>query len=109
MTTNHQHARAPRASRCRVADLVVDHLAATGIEYVFGVDGANIEDRYDAHFHREAIVAASGGALAVLLLPKDIQQAGIANDGGTSGLNHSRAQLGGPRLTQLQLSMEHPK
>jgi acetolactate synthase-1/2/3 large subunit len=35
----------------RVVDHIVDELAADGVEYVFGVDGANIEDLYDAiHF-----------------------------------------------------------
>ena len=36
----------------RVVDYIVDHLAATGVEFLFGVDGANVEDLYDAaHFH----------------------------------------------------------
>ncbi|KZS64953.1 MULTISPECIES: thiamine pyrophosphate-binding protein [Mycobacterium] len=36
----------------RVVDHIVDHLAAIGVDHVFGVDGANIEDLYDAaHFH----------------------------------------------------------
>ena len=36
----------------RVVDHIVGYLAATGVEYIFGVDGANIEDLYDAaHFH----------------------------------------------------------
>ncbi|OBK70502.1 thiamine pyrophosphate-binding protein [Mycobacterium sp. 1274761.0] len=44
------------AHRDRVVGRVVDHivgqLAATGVDYIFGVDGANIEDLYDAaHFH----------------------------------------------------------
>jgi acetolactate synthase I/II/III large subunit len=35
----------------RVVDHIVEHLASIGIDYVFGVDGANIEDFYDAvHF-----------------------------------------------------------
>ena len=33
------------------------HLAATGVDYIFGVDGANIEDLYDAAFYREDITA----------------------------------------------------
>ncbi|MCV7214412.1 thiamine pyrophosphate-binding protein [Mycobacterium crocinum] len=38
--------------RQRVVDYIVDQLAATGVEHMFGVDGANIEDLYDAaHFH----------------------------------------------------------
>ncbi|HKV19765.1 MAG TPA: thiamine pyrophosphate-dependent enzyme [Mycobacterium sp.] len=36
----------------RVVDHIVGYLAATGVEFIFGVDGANIEDLYDAaHFH----------------------------------------------------------
>lgn len=36
----------------RVVDHIVNHLAAIGVDHVFGVDGANIEDLYDAaHFH----------------------------------------------------------
>jgi acetolactate synthase I/II/III large subunit len=36
----------------RVVDHIVDELAARGVDHVFGVDGANIEDLYDAlHFH----------------------------------------------------------
>jgi acetolactate synthase-1/2/3 large subunit len=36
----------------RVVDHIVDSLAATGVDFIFGVDGANIEDLYDAaHFH----------------------------------------------------------
>ncbi len=36
----------------RVADHIVEQLCAAGVRYLFGVDGANIEDLYDAaHFH----------------------------------------------------------
>jgi acetolactate synthase-1/2/3 large subunit len=36
----------------RVVDHIVEHLAAIGIDHIFGVDGANIEDLFDAaHFH----------------------------------------------------------
>lgn len=35
-----------------MVDHIVNHLAAIGVDHVFGVDGANIEDLYDAaHFH----------------------------------------------------------
>ncbi|QEN12789.1 thiamine pyrophosphate-binding protein [Mycolicibacterium sp. ELW1] len=38
--------------RQRVVDYIVDQLAATGVEHMFGVGGANIEDLFDAaHFH----------------------------------------------------------
>src|SRR5262249_11674432 len=40
------------ARRYRAVDYVVDYLAAAGVHYMFGVNGANIEDLYDAaHFH----------------------------------------------------------
>jgi acetolactate synthase-1/2/3 large subunit len=43
--------------RHRVVDHVVAHLAANGIDYIFGVDGANIEDLYDAAYFRDDITA----------------------------------------------------
>jgi acetolactate synthase-1/2/3 large subunit len=37
-----------------VVDHIVEHLARIDIDYIFGVDGANIEDLYDAaHFHSD--------------------------------------------------------
>src|SRR3954447_3993855 len=45
------------ASRHRVVDHIVEHLAALGIDFIFGVDGANIEDLYDAAFFRDDITA----------------------------------------------------
>src|SRR5947209_1119807 len=41
----------------RVVDHIVSHLARTGVEYIFGVDGANIEDVYDAAYFRPDITA----------------------------------------------------
>lgn len=41
----------------RVVDQIVGYLAATGVEYIFGVDGANIEDLYDAAHFRDGITA----------------------------------------------------
>jgi acetolactate synthase-1/2/3 large subunit len=42
------------ARQHRVVDHIVEHLAKIGAEYLFGVDGANIEDLYDAaHFHTD--------------------------------------------------------
>lgn len=41
----------------RVVDYIVGHLAATGVDYIFGVDGANIEDLYDAAYFRPDITA----------------------------------------------------
>ena len=45
------------ASRHRVVDHIVGYLAAAGVDYVFGVDGANIEDLYDAAHFRADITA----------------------------------------------------
>ncbi|MBV9720559.1 MAG: thiamine pyrophosphate-binding protein [Mycobacterium sp.] len=41
----------------RVVDHIVGHLAGIGVEYIFGVDGANIEDLYDAAYFRSDINA----------------------------------------------------
>jgi acetolactate synthase-1/2/3 large subunit len=41
----------------RVVDHIVGCLAATGVDYIFGVDGANIEDLYDAAYFRSDITA----------------------------------------------------
>ncbi|HET7665819.1 MAG TPA: thiamine pyrophosphate-binding protein [Mycobacterium sp.] len=45
------------ASRHRVVDHIVGYLAASGVDHIFGVDGANIEDVYDAAFFRDDITA----------------------------------------------------
>ncbi len=45
------------ARQHRVVDHIVDHLAAAGVDYIFGVDGANIEDLYDAAHFRDDITA----------------------------------------------------
>src|ERR1700756_4020881 len=36
---------------------IVGYLAANGVDYIFGVDGANIEDLYDAAYFRSDITA----------------------------------------------------
>ena len=41
----------------RVVDHIVEHLAGIEIDYIFGVDGANIEDLYDAAHFRSDITA----------------------------------------------------
>jgi acetolactate synthase I/II/III large subunit len=40
-----------------VVDHIVGHLAGIGVRHIFGVDGANIEDLYDAAFFRSDITA----------------------------------------------------
>jgi acetolactate synthase-1/2/3 large subunit len=44
-------------SKHRVVDHIVDHLARIGVDHIFGVDGANIEDLYDAAHFRSDITA----------------------------------------------------
>jgi acetolactate synthase-1/2/3 large subunit len=41
----------------RVVDFIVDQLAAIGVDYMFGVDGANIEDLYDAAYFHSCVTA----------------------------------------------------
>ncbi|OJZ68842.1 acetolactate synthase [Mycobacterium paraffinicum] len=41
----------------RVVDHVVGQLAALGVDHIFGIDGANIEDLYDAAHHRPEVTA----------------------------------------------------
>src|SRR5712671_7989293 len=41
----------------RVVDYIVEHLAGAGVDHIFGVDGANIEDLYDAAHFRSDITA----------------------------------------------------
>jgi acetolactate synthase-1/2/3 large subunit len=45
------------AAKHRVVDHIVGHLAGVGVDYIFGVDGANIEDLYDAAHLRPGITA----------------------------------------------------
>src|ERR1700733_6731657 len=45
------------AMKQRVVDYIVGHLAAIGVDYIFGVDGTNIEDLYDAAYFRSDITA----------------------------------------------------
>ncbi|MCV7178570.1 thiamine pyrophosphate-binding protein [Mycolicibacterium sphagni] len=43
--------------RTRVVDYIVEHLARRGLRHVFGVDGANIEDLYDAAYSSPDVTA----------------------------------------------------
>ena len=45
------------ARQYRVVDHIVEHLAAAGVTHFFGVDGANIEDLYDAAYFRSDFTA----------------------------------------------------
>jgi acetolactate synthase I/II/III large subunit len=78
--------------QCRVVDYVVRYLAATGVEFVFGVDGANIEDLYDAAHFCDSITA---------LLAKHEFSAVAMADGysrGSAGLGVVAATSGGGSL-----------
>jgi len=46
----------PTGSR-RVVDYIVERLAEVGVDHIFGVDGANIEDLYDAAYFRSDVTA----------------------------------------------------
>lgn len=41
----------------RVVDHIVDRLASIGVDHIFGVEGANIEDLYDAAHLRSDVTA----------------------------------------------------
>lgn len=45
------------SAKHRLVDYLVTHLAAIGVDHIFGVDGANIEDLYDAAYFRPEITA----------------------------------------------------
>ncbi|MET0701418.1 MAG: thiamine pyrophosphate-binding protein [Mycobacterium sp.] len=76
----------------RVVDYIVEQLAERGVEFIFGVGGANIEDLYDAaHLHRH---------LHALLAKHEFSAAAMA-DGysrGTSELGVVMATSGGGAL-----------
>jgi len=57
MMTDRRRAEARPSARRRVADHIVEHLAAIGVEHIFGVGGANIEDLYDAAYFQREVTA----------------------------------------------------
>ena len=61
----------------RVVDHIVDRLAARGVRHLFGVDGANIEDLFDAAAGREDI--------AVILAKHEFGAAAMADGHSRSG------------------------
>src|ERR1700719_4774223 len=80
------------ARRHRVVDHIVEYLAASGVDFIFGVDGANIEDVYDAAFFRDDITA---------VLPKHEFSAATMADGYSrsgAGLGVVAATSGGGAL-----------
>jgi len=82
----------PRTAGSRVVDYIVDYLTAAGIGHVFGVDGANIEDLYDAAFFCPEVTA---------VLAKHEFSAATMADGysrATAGLGVVAATSGGGAL-----------
>lgn len=76
------------AGRTRVVDYVVEHLARRGVRHLFGVDGANIEDLYDAaHACAEftAVVAKHEFSAAAMADGYSRAGAGIGVVAATSG------------------------
>ncbi|OBI12406.1 thiamine pyrophosphate-binding protein [Mycobacterium sp. E2497] len=72
----------------RVVDHIVGHLAALGVDHVFGVDGANIEDLYDAaHFEPEitAVLAKHEFSAATMADGYSRSGAGLGVVAATSG------------------------
>ncbi len=74
--------------RYRVVDHIVGHLAAIGVDHVFGVDGANIEDLYDAaHFRHDinAVLAKHEFSAATMADGYSRSGAGLGVVAATSG------------------------
>ncbi|MGV0838182.1 thiamine pyrophosphate-binding protein [Mycolicibacterium thermoresistibile] len=57
MASNGANVQNGSAHRMRVVDYILEYLAAGAVTHVFGVDGANIEDVYDAAYFRDDITA----------------------------------------------------
>src|SRR6201986_5166817 len=76
----------------RAVDHIVERLASVGVDHIFGVDGANIEDLYDAAHFRSDITA---------ILAKHEFSAAAMADGysrGGAGLGVVAATSGGGAL-----------
>jgi acetolactate synthase I/II/III large subunit len=72
----------------RVVDHIVERLAAIGVDHIFGVDGANIEDLYDAaHFQSEitAVLAKHEFSAATMADGYSRSGAGLGVVAATSG------------------------
>ena len=72
----------------RVVDHIVDKLVAIGVDHIFGVDGANIEDLYDAaHFHHgiTAVLAKHEFSAATMADGYSRSGAGLGVVAATSG------------------------
>ena len=90
MTTDRRRPNTPRA-----ADFIVEHLASTGVQHIFGVDGAIIEDLYDAAHLNPAVTA--------ILAKHEFSAATVAG-----GYSRSGAGLGidGPSVISVDCSAD---
>ncbi|OBG94679.1 acetolactate synthase [Mycobacterium sp. E3251] len=76
------------SGKYRVVDHIVGHLASLGVDHLFGVDGANIEDLYDAaHFRPEltAVLAKHEFSAATMADGYSRSGAGLGVVAATSG------------------------
>src|SRR6516162_5170836 len=72
----------------RVVDHIVERLASAGVDHIFGVDGANIEDLYDAaHFRSDvnAVLAKHEFSAAAMADGYSRSGAGLGVVAATSG------------------------
>src|SRR5690349_9593889 len=78
----------------RVVDHIVEHLAAAGVDHIFGVDGANIEDLYDAaHFCSDMTAVLAKHEFSAAAMAD-----GYSRSGAGSGLGVVAATSGGGAL-----------
>ena len=76
----------------RVVDHIVEHLARIDTDYIFGVDGANIEDLYDAaHFRSDIIAVLAKHEFSAATMADGYSRGGglgvVAANSGVSALN----------------------
>ncbi|SPM28802.1 thiamine pyrophosphate-binding protein [Mycobacterium terramassiliense] len=80
----------------RVVDHIVERLASVGVGHIFGVDGANIEDLYDAaHFRSEVTAVLAKHEFSAAAMADGYSRSGA---GPGSGLGVVAATSGGGAL-----------
>ncbi|OBF60309.1 acetolactate synthase [Mycobacterium sp. 852002-50816_SCH5313054-b] len=80
----------------RVVDHIVERLASVGVDHIFGVDGANIEDLYDAaHFRSEVTAVLAKHEFSAAAMADGYSRSGA---GLGSGLGVVAATSGGGAL-----------
>ncbi|BBX74798.1 hypothetical protein MSHI_27040 [Mycobacterium shinjukuense] len=90
----------------RVVDHVVEHLAAIGVEHIFGVDGANMEDRFDAaHFQSSITAVLAKHEFSAATMADGYGRSGV---GPESGLGVVAATSGGGALNPVAGLGESP-